>query len=386
MESSSLLKNQIDNLKSFQNIVWNPEGSKAYLNRFPSSGILLKWNGEIIPTINEACEKYLNAIDFMDEITISNLLELIQEIIDLKEELIILISNNSQDNQNIFIKNFNLLYENVNKLAKISIYLDTTKVGSSLEKLIKFISKPLGINAEYYINEINKMDMVSKYSLPDIFVNLYNKTQDGTYTPELLNEIGIPTVSQFQKTLYEAEKLLEEKVKRIQNKENELKIKEKEALIRIESAKNQSTIKEFKRKADGLKVYIYILNALIVFLFIVIICIFMQKYYSQPEIDSKIIYSIGLIIAISSLMAFLIKEKNVLSNQYHSYIKCHTEMVALSTYIVDIEKIKSEDLKIRLAEKYFTGYLPIEKEINSNAISSDLINQIISLIKESQKK
>ncbi|HCD3129842.1 TPA: hypothetical protein NBM72_001442, partial [Acinetobacter baumannii] len=58
----------------------------------------------------------------------------------------------------------------------------------------------------------------------------------------------------------------------------------------------------------------------------------------------------------------------------------------LSTYIVDIEKIKSEDLKIRLAEKYFTGYLPIEKEINSNAISSDAINQIISLIKESQKK
>ncbi|EPC7181125.1 hypothetical protein ACR2RG_003383 [Acinetobacter baumannii] len=112
----------------------------------------------------------------------------------------------------------------------------------------------------------------------------------------------------------------------------------------------------------------------------------MQKYYSQPEINSKIIYSIGLIIAISNLMAFLIKEKNVLSNQYHSYIKCQTEMVALSTYIVDIEKIKSEDLKIRLAEKYFTGYLPIEKEINSNAISCDLINQIISLIKESQKK
>ncbi|EHU1907391.1 hypothetical protein A1E89_RS10745 [Acinetobacter baumannii] len=386
MESSSLLKNQIDNLKSFQNIVWNPEGSKAYLDHFPSSGILLKWNGEIIPAINEVCEKYLNAIDFMDEITISNLVELIQEIIDLKEELIILISNNSQNNHNIFIKNFNLLYENINKLAKTSIYLDSTKAGSSLEKLIKFISKPLGINAEYYINEINKMDMVSKYSLPDIFVNLYNKTQDGTYTPELLNEIGIPTVSQMQKKLYEAEKLLEEKGKRIQNKENELKIKEKEVLIRIESAKNQSTIKEFKRKADGLKVYIYILNALIVFLFIVIISIFMQKYYSQPEINSKIIYSIGLIIAISSLMAFLIKEKNILSNQYHNYIKCHTEMVALSTYIVDIEKIKSEDLKIRLAEKYFTGYLPIEKEINSNAISSDAINQIISLIKESQKK
>lgn len=45
--------------------------------------------------INEVCEKYLNAIDFMGEITISNLVELIQEIIDLKEELIILISKNS---------------------------------------------------------------------------------------------------------------------------------------------------------------------------------------------------------------------------------------------------------------------------------------------------
>lgn len=90
--------------------------------------------------------------------------------------------------------------------------------------------------------------MVSKYSLPDIFVNLYNKTQDSTYTPELLNEIGIPTVSQFQKKLYEAEKLLEEKGKRIQNKENELKIKEKEVLIRIESAKNKVLSKNLKEK------------------------------------------------------------------------------------------------------------------------------------------
>lgn len=45
-----------------------------------------------------------------------------------------------------------------------------------------------------------------------------------------------------------------------------------------------------------------------------------------------------------------IKEKNVLSNQYHNYMKCHTELVAMATYIVDIDKNKSEDLKVRLAE------------------------------------
>ncbi|MDC4571049.1 hypothetical protein NQ776_18220, partial [Acinetobacter baumannii] len=73
-------------------------------------------------------------------------------------------------------------------------------------------------------------------------------------------------------------------------------------------------------------------------------------------------------------------------SQYYNYIKCHTEMVALSTYIVDIDKIKSEDLKIRLAEKYFTGYLQADKEANSNAISNESINQLISLIKETQKK
>jgi hypothetical protein len=64
-------------------------------------------------------------------------------------------------------------------------------------------------------------------------------------------------------------------------------------------------------------------------------------------------------------------------------MKCHTELVALATYLVDINEEKSEDLKIRLAEKYFTGY---STENNDNSINNEALSQIVSLLKDIQKK
>ncbi|PNW15991.1 hypothetical protein C1642_17790 [Acinetobacter sp. AKBS16] len=67
-------------------------------------------------------------------------------------------------------------------------------------------------------------------------------------------------------------------------------------------------------------------------------------------------------------------------------MKCHTELVAMATYVVDIDKNKSEDLKVRLAEKYFTGYLNDNKESTSSFNNNDSMEQLVNLLKEIQKK
>ncbi|MFL9473833.1 hypothetical protein ACT40B_05515 [Acinetobacter baumannii] len=58
----------------------------------------------------------------------------------------------------------------------------------------------------------------------------------------------------------------------------------------------------------------------------------------------------------------------------------------MATYVVDIDKNKSEDLKVRLAEKYFTGYLNDNKESTSSFNNNDSMEQLVNLLKEIQKK
>jgi len=227
----------------------------------------------------------------------------------------------------------------------------------------------MSLDTYFYLNTFNKLQASAKTEPLTKLIFAFNRSQDGTYTPELILDLN--------NSLYEKTK------NNIINEELKLKSKEKESLIKIENAKNESTIIEFKNKAQGLRVYIILLNGLITSLFIGIILIFFKKYFHPPQDAIEIVYSITLVVAISSFIAFLMREKNILSTQYHNYMKCHTELVALATYLVDINEEKSEDLKIRLAEKYFTGY---STENNDNSINNEALSQIVSLLKDIQKK
>lgn len=370
------LNEAIPELRYFSQInlemIYRADGSPAFIPYEVSQS----WP-DIQYKIREFCENLSYISNFTTDNTTRVLNQKIRNILILRDEFYILLkkADNPQDKK--VINKFEELHLLINELRawKITLKEDISSLNErEIQEIVIFISKTTTILDESgsYLKQLSKFSEEDKIDFINKITKLYNIYNNGDYNLELkinLNNFLI-------QCLYN----------NISKEEVKLKEKEKESLIRIESARNQSTIKEFKNKADSLKVYIYILNGLIVSLFILIILVFLQKYYSSPKIDIEIIYSIGLIIAISSLMAFLIKEKNILSSQYHNYIKCHTEMVALSTYIVDIDKIKSEDLKIRLAEKYFTGYLQADKEANSNAISNESINQLISLIKETQKK
>ncbi|MDC4628791.1 hypothetical protein OHV72_04345 [Acinetobacter baumannii] len=370
------LKEAISELRYFTQtileMIYRADGSPAFIPYEVS-----QYWPEVQYKIREFCEDLNHVCNFITENTARSLIQKIKNALILRDEFEVLLkkADNPQDEK--VINKFHQLHLSINELSawKINFKEQISSFSErDIQEIIKFILKKTTILDESgsYLKQLSKISEEDKNEFINRTIILYNMYINGDFSIELKANLN----NFLLECLYNS----------INKEEIKLKEKEKEALIRIESARNQSTIIEFKNKADSLKVYIYILNFWIVSLFIFIILLFLQKYYSPPEVDIKLIYSIGLIIAISSLMAFLIKEKNILSSQYYNYIKCHTEMVALSTYIVDIDKIKSEDLKIRLAEKYFTGYLQADKEANSNAISNESINQLISLIKETQKK
>ncbi|WP_447505826.1 hypothetical protein [Acinetobacter pittii] len=342
-----------------------------------------EWSFEILPKLNQTYELLKNFFIFISDETVVELSSHIKRLLEIVDKLILIVHQFNEKKENEFKDQFNELKKTITALIKIPLFfkeIDNSTLDSDKEKIFFHILKSLNFNTDFYIRNFYKLNDLNRTVLVNKFIFAQNKVTDGTYTPQILEEINQFLLEITQKIISEKEKLLIEK-------EKKLREKEKQTIIRIESAKNESTIIEFKKKADDLKVYIYLLNGLIAALFISIILIFLQKYFSHPKETISFLYSAALVIAISSFMAFLIKEKNILSGQYHNYIKCHTEMVALATYVVDIDKVKTEDLKIRLAEKYFTGYLPDSKEANSNSLSNnDSINQIITLLKEIQKK
>ncbi|WP_111854813.1 hypothetical protein [Acinetobacter oleivorans] len=378
-----LLHYELERLAELKNKKWTIDFSRGVEYRFPSQGTMGEWNYQILPSIEAFVQRINTLLKYLSDTTVEDITKLIQGIFSIIGDLTIVNGSFDEKNNTIFIQKFELLKIEISKFENLQIFLSTETGGydeSDFETVLNYISQTMGFLPEFYLKEFLKIENVLKRNdYLSKLVHAYNRMVEGTYEASLLAE-----VNNF--FLHNIEQKINQKETELKSKEAELKNKEDETFIRIENAKNETTINEFRKKADDLRIYIFLLNGLISALFISIILFFFQKYYCPPVGKTEIIYSITLVIAISSFLAFLIKEKNTLSNQYHNYMKCHTEIVALATYLLDIDKTKSEDLKIRLAEKYFTGYTQDNKDTNNNAINSDALNQIVSLLKDIQKK
>lgn len=374
-EQQKNLQYQLTRLKAINNISLIPtfpNNNKEF--KLPNQ-LIHEWTFEFLPNLNECYDKFNNIIKFLKGSTAAEAIEKIKVINQFSDNFIVSINQLNEENTIDLMRVFDDLKSALLSLINQKVFLKEIEDDLTLQEkeiVLNFILKTFSNSADFYKREFNKLNSEDQNNLLNKLIFAYNRVTDNTYDPLIFDEIN-----QF---------LIQTTEKNIRSQEVELKEKEIQTNIRIESAKNESTIIEFKKKAEDLKVYIYLLNAIIVSLFITIILIFFQKYFNHPKETIDFLYSLTLVIAISSFIAFLIKEKNVLSNQYHNYMKCHTELVAMATYVVDIDKNKSEDLKVRLAEKYFTGYLNDNKESTSSFNNNDSMEQLVNLLKEIQKK
>lgn len=154
----------------------------------------------------------------------------------------------------------------------------------------------------------------------------------------------------------------------------------KETLIKVrtETGKisNNELALSFKTEADSLLCKIRMYTALIFLIFAIIITsliifITSSKTGAEYKFPSDIhfyYFYISLLFIITGFLTFIIKERIRLVNHYQYCNISHLEIRALSTYTAEIDdKIKIDDLKIRLAERYFKGP-------NSNSENSSDLN------------
>lgn len=323
------------------------------------------WNQLYKPKLSKAIDAFLKIEPFLEEehaniykYCLDNIIKNYDEIIsDPKTKLIGGIEKLAAiirqiDNDKSYLKNIISMPNDIdihNIICFISDY---------------FVENHIEFNKDYYISKIQEIDIESlRVDALNNIIEYYNSSLDGRPIGLYLNQTdGI--ISNFNKL-------------KTQRDINETK-------IAIESAKNEDLVKAFKERADGLRVYIILLNAFIVALFLAMILVVFENYYNFDQ-SKDLLRTFPLILVLTGFIAFLTKEKNVISAQYHSNIKCHIELSALSTYVVGLDKEKVENLKIHLADKYFTGNSDVANN-NQGGLNNENYNQIISLLKESIKK
>ncbi|WP_419876761.1 hypothetical protein [Acinetobacter indicus] len=368
MNNKNSLLALLDQLKSLENHQWDVNHDFGEVDRFPSMGQIGIWNYHIIPRVLKFVETCRIYYRFLSEDSSNKIKTKIEEILSIYLELQKLNDEITPENVNQFstkLEKLDILSDNLEGLI---LTLDPDYILENNEDIIEIIdiiSSTINFDENYYKDEILKINSsnLKQAALQDLIL-FYNSVLAGVPEYRYIHNINSLILNESKKNI----------------KKTEL-----ESNIELEIAKNEYSIIEFKNKADQFKRPIRILNILIYGAFSIMILIVFTKFISQPDLKD-IYYSIPLILVLSSFIAYLNKEKKTLSDQYHNYMKCHTELIALSTYIVGIDRVKSENLKIHLADKYFTGYGQNDNNSIATLLSNENINQIISLLKDIQKK
>ncbi|HCQ9656556.1 TPA: hypothetical protein OMQ23_003161, partial [Acinetobacter baumannii] len=100
------------------------------------------------------------------------------------------------------------------------------------------------------------------------------------------------------------------------------------------------------------------------------------------------LYFLSLIISLTGLLAFLIKEKNSLTAQRDYFERCDTELNAFITYVSDFDPDEIKKLKFDLAKNYFIGgNAQISKGTTQDqTLTPENMKQILDILKELSKK
>lgn len=355
-------------LKSLENHQWNVIYESEEFDRFPSMGQIGIWNYQIIPRVLKFVESCRIHHRFLSEDSLNKIETKIEEILSIYLELKNLNDKITPENVIQFSTKLEKLDSLSGNLEELVPTLDPDYILENDEDIIKivdFISSTIDFDENYYKTEILKISSSNlKQAALQNLILFYNSVSAGIPEYRYIHNINSLILNELKKNI----------------KKTEL-----ENNISLEIAKNEYSIIEFKNKADQFATPIRILNILIYGAFLIMILIVFTKFINQPDLKD-IYYSIPLFLVLSSFIAYLNKEKKTLSDQYHNYMKCHTELIALSTYIVGIDGAKSENLKIHLADKYFTGYTQNDNNSITTPLNNENINQIISLLKDIQKK
>jgi hypothetical protein len=361
---------------------------------FPSARQVNDWSQISLKKINEIHYELVSFHFYFQKDFRSKILNKLISINNLYIKLLSYI--NLKDNSNFSDINFKINQDikNLEELLltpKIENITESSFTLSLFETLTKYLIFKNNIREiETTINliraEAKKQELLH---ILNLIINYNNTNSDDKNINTLITDL-LYEYKKYALRNVEMEKIkINEEIKNLNKAKEEIELYKLNTLKEVENAKSGLIITAFEERSKNTSSYISILYFLIALLFLIIISSFIFRMAINHNNEfhiSSFIYFLSYIIAISGLLAFLIREKNRLVDQKDYFERCHTELRALTTYVVDIDPQKVEDLKLQLAHKYFTGgnnTQPSEK--NEISIPDENIKQLIELLNTIQK-
>ncbi|MGP4771849.1 hypothetical protein ACS125_15090 [Acinetobacter sp. PFS20] len=166
--------------------------------------------------------------------------------------------------------------------------------------------------------------------------------------------------------------------------------------VRAETGKNSNKKlgEIFKTESEALKCMIRIYTVVIISTFLTLICFLIYFIYNSAVLDKYkfpsdnhfYYFYISLILIITGFLTFIIKERTRLVNHAHYCKISYLEIHALSDYCSELEeKSKIDELKIKLADRYFRGPNPIGEvpsDINNVSLITSKLSEISKAVQE----
>ena len=231
----------------------------------------------------------------------------------------------------------------------------------------------------------NDQDELNKFKTAKLLVDirniLYRENQlleDGIQVQKMISEI-FSKISNIEDT----RKLVDE-VKEIAH----------DVKINISKNNNEKLVESFATEAKNISISLIKLNRYIILSFITIILILLSKsiliiYYqdSFKDIYNMIVF-LSVILSISGLLTYLIKERKYYQKLHDFYNMRYLELNALPEYMQELTPEQRKNLIIQLAPTYFIGNNSTQPlmggEIDSSGVEKKLdeITNIIKNIKE----
>ncbi|MBC6791974.1 hypothetical protein, partial [Acinetobacter baumannii] len=234
-----------------------------------------------------------------------------------------------------------------------------------------------------------------------------NKTQNENLNLDIINIYLKHKNEEYKLNI----KNLEDEKNIFKNEQKEFEEYKSKANEKLETARNKQIITAFKNASTKTKTLIRGLYILIFAIFIIIIRLlfcrvqeakknihpdiphyFNDFYFQVSNIQSfdlqSFLYFLSLIISLTGLLAFLIKEKNSLTAQRDYFERCDTELNAFITYVSDFDPDEIKKLKFDLAKNYFIGgNAQISKGTTQDqTLTPENMKQILDILKELSKK
>lgn len=276
---------------------------------------------------------------------------------------------------------------------------------SLLNKISKFnISFPTEIRSSNYFESLSDEDL--EFLLKS-FINLYNSDfiEDQIVKNNLVDQIkasikhffssqdkDAELINKMQKNIDENKELklaVSTYISEREEKDNEIKNRTDELNKKLSNFTNNKITQTFDSEANKIDGLILKYSRTIISLFLVIVLLIAAKvfFYFCPNFslykqinDPYFIFCFfSLIVSISALLTYLIRERKRLTTLHDHYKRTHLELEALPDYMFELSEKQRQELVIDLAKNYFSGLSNDNK--SNQSPESDNASEAVTYLK-----